>query len=150
MTSMLDQILNALPIIGVIAFLGIMMYVFYTNQKARKILGSLFPLLPYLLEFLANRLPDKQGVFDTHDMAALSSRVLRKLNMIVRDPSNLVFGDVEEEIKDLVSEELSKYQAAGVKGVPDLSSEQVVQQVHIIFTMLKSLAEHTEDVGSDQ
>lgn len=150
MTSMLDQLLNALPILGGIVFLTFLMYVFYTNEKARKISGSIFPLLPFLLEFLASKIPDKKGVFDAHDASVLIARGVRRLNSIVSDPSNAEFSDVEEDIRNFVSEELVKYQQAGLKGVPDLSSKQVSQLIHLIFSTFKSLEGHIEDVGSDQ
>lgn len=132
-----SQLLDVVIVVGIVASFGGLSYVYYTNEKVRKVVAKVLPFLPMLLGFFAGRIKDEKGVFDLHDFVALMARVSERLSATFNDVSNLEFDDVQDEVFAIVSAELKRYRDAGVKNVPNVSDETVRQQVKLVFEAIK-------------
>lgn len=136
---MWNDIVSALPVLGGIAFLTAVVYLYYNSPKVRSFVSLLLPYLPVLLSILASRTRDTDKVFDKHDALVLASDVAQRIKGVLADPENTRFEDVEDDIFRLVEVELEKYRKAGVQGVPELNSDAIRQQVRIAFDIAKQL-----------
>ena len=132
-----SQLFDTAIILGIVASFGGLCYVYYTNEKVRKVVAKVLPFLPVVLGFFAGRIKDEKGVFDLHDLVVLLGRVSDRLRATFNDVSNLEFDDVQDEVFAIVSEELKRYREAGVKNVPNVSDETIRQQVKLVFEAIK-------------
>jgi hypothetical protein len=135
--KMLDSLVDVGIVFGIVVALTGLFYSYYNNRKVRNIANKVLPFLPILFSFLASKVEDKKGVFDTHDTLALLGRVSQRIRGVVSDLSNTSFEDVEEEIMSIVSEELNRYRVAGVSNVPDITDPVIRAQVEAVFIMLQ-------------
>ena len=145
----LPDLLNSIYIALAIAFFGAVAYMFYAKPKFKALVLKVLPFLPALLRFVATKVPDKEGEFDTHDVVMLSSRVLDKFLAVLRDESNRSLADLKVEVRDEVLTELAIYRNSGVKNVPEVGSEDVDNLVDLIFANIEQLLADNEAVSDE-
>jgi len=133
-----EIILEAFKVlIGITALSGLF-YAYFKYESVQNIVKKTLPFLPHALAFFDSRAEDKQGIFDQHDFLILLGRVTERIKETINDPTNKEFEDVENEVFEIVSEELSRYRSAGVANVPNLDDPAVRTQVRLVFETIKA------------
>jgi hypothetical protein len=144
-SAVLDLLVTLLPIVGV----GVLLYFCYTNEKVRSVMTKALRFAPFLWSILAAKIPDKKGVFDSHDVFVLFGRLSNHIQETLADPTNVSFDDVQDDLFDFVSRELDTYRAAGVKSVPDVSDESIRTQVKVVFEAIQRAFGDEDSAGDD-
>jgi len=135
-----DNVLEILKVLVIIFALSGLFYVYFKYEGVRKGVKKILPFIPYVFAFLGARTVDKKGVFDQHDFWVLLGRVTERIKDTIEDPTNRLFEDVEDEVFEIVSDELSRYKVAGVAGIPDINDPSIRTQVRIVFETIKGVA----------
>lgn len=136
-----EKLFDMLILLVGIATVSGFFYGYFRFEKFRNIVKKVLPFLPSLLFFLGSKVEDEKGVFDDHDFFVLLGRVTARIRIIIGDSSNIKFEDVEDEVFEIVSDELNRYRAAGVSGVPDLDDGTIRSQVRLVFDTINNATE---------
>lgn len=142
------EILNLLGMVVGTAGLGLLFYFYFTNPKVKKIVDQGLKYVPMLVGLAGRFVKDKEGVFDTHDMLQVASRLSTFFQQTISDPLNTRFEDVEEETFTFLSTELNRYRKAGVQGVPDISDDVLRTNVKVVFEQIVR-AMHEDSTRND-
>lgn len=124
-----ELLITLLPIIGIAAFF----FLYFKNEKVRSATQMVLKFGPFLLSMLASKIPDKKGVFDSHDLATLLGRLLVHIDETISDPSNSSFDEVQDDLFDFIRVELDGYRESGMTGVPNIEDEHIRTQIRIVF-----------------
>lgn len=130
------EILELLGMVVGTAGLGLLFFFYFKNPKVKSAVDSGLKYVPMLAGFASRFVKDKKGIFDTHDMLQVASRLSAFLQETVTDPLNTSFEDVEEETFTFLSTELNRYRNAGVQGVPDISDDVLRMNVRVVFNQI--------------
>ncbi len=124
--------------LGIVISLSLFFFFYFRNASFRERVGSVIVFLPALAGFVANKVEDTPGVFDTHDALIVLCRISQRIHATIDDPTNKVFEDVQEEVFDIVRDELAEYK--GLPGVPDLDDPMIQVQVRVVFEGIQRAA----------
>jgi hypothetical protein len=135
----LQQLLEIAKLVAIIGASGTFFYFYFTKPKVKEVTNKVLKYLPGLLMFLISRTKDDPNKFDAHDFLVLVSNVVTEMQVIVSDPTNVEFADVQDEITALVQAELKRLRDANVPGVPDVNDKGIPTIVRVIFEQIKAV-----------
>jgi len=145
----LSQLVGVGEVIGFVAIFAGILYAYYRFPKVQNVVHTVLPFIPWVLSLIAARTTDKKGVFDAHDLWVVMSDVSRRLNDIIADQYNPTFADVQDDVFAFVKQELDKYRAAGVKGVPDVNDAQIKVAVKVVFDAIQRVSSVENTSGNN-
>jgi len=135
----LQQLLEIAELVAIIGASGTFFYFYFTNPKVKEVTNKVLTYLPGLLKFLVSRTKDDPNKFDAHDFLVVVSNVVTEMQVIVSDPTNVEFADVQDEITTLLQVELKRLRDANVPGVPDVNDAGIPTIVRVIFEQIKAV-----------
>lgn len=142
----LKEILELLLITATVSALGLLFYFYFANELVKLWTNRIFKIVPIsaILRLVSSRTKDKKGVFDTYDALVVVGRLSDHIKLIISDPSNVQFEDVEEDIFNFLNSQFLRYRNAGVRNVPEISEEALRVNVRVVFEQIKrALSEDT-------
>ncbi len=135
---MFDQIIELIKVLLPVVGLGTFFWFYFKNPSFKKNANVALKFLPTILGLVASRVKDKEGVFDAHDALVVLGCVSARIQIVIKDPENKVFEDVQEEVFEIVRDDLAKYK--GMSGVPDLDDPVIQAQVRVAFEGIQRAA----------